>query len=423
MGEETQAKRSGEEERGRRRKRSRFSQSKEELQPAVIPQGLTGEQQEVILVNVRLEEIRKKLVLGDFGQSNPDRSPSPPPEYDRSGVRTNTRDIRIRARLEGERDRLIRETALKNKLFIPPTDWRPQAKRIQYKMMLPQEENPDINFIGLIIGPRGHSLKRMEAECGAKVSIRGKGAIKEGKKNQNDNTASEPLHCIITGETQEQIDLTVARILRLTKAKAEDIEMHKREQLRELATLNGTLRDADMNDGPSGTNILAPKLPSRELDAEYANFMSDIEGSGAKSSSTISAAPWSSGTSNPSAPEPPVVTDRHSAAPWLRGTGTNLAVAPREEPQAPAPITSSTVAPWLKQGSAAAAPPPTLPAQFAAPPAGGAYPYPYYPQAGAYPPQYAAPGQPPLPPSQPADMTAHYAQAAQPPQPPPPSYY
>lgn len=30
--------------------------------------------------------------------------------------------------------------------------------------MIPQEEHPDINFVGLLIGPRGNTLKSMEKE-------------------------------------------------------------------------------------------------------------------------------------------------------------------------------------------------------------------------------------------------------------------
>ncbi len=32
--------------------------------------------------------------------------------------------------------------------------------------MLPQEDYSDVNFIGLIIGPRGHTLKMLEKEVG-----------------------------------------------------------------------------------------------------------------------------------------------------------------------------------------------------------------------------------------------------------------
>lgn len=30
--------------------------------------------------------------------------------------------------------------------------------------MIPQEDHPDVNFVGLIIGPRGNTLKALEKE-------------------------------------------------------------------------------------------------------------------------------------------------------------------------------------------------------------------------------------------------------------------
>jgi splicing factor 1 len=30
--------------------------------------------------------------------------------------------------------------------------------------MIPQEEHPDINFVGLLIGPRGNTLKNLEKD-------------------------------------------------------------------------------------------------------------------------------------------------------------------------------------------------------------------------------------------------------------------
>jgi len=36
--------------------------------------------------------------------------------------------------------------------------------RVNDKVMIPQEEHPDINFVGLLIGPRGNTLKTLERE-------------------------------------------------------------------------------------------------------------------------------------------------------------------------------------------------------------------------------------------------------------------
>jgi hypothetical protein len=41
--------------------------------------------------------------------------------------------------------------------------------RVSDKVMIPQDLHPEINFVGLLIGPRGNTLKMMEKETGAKV--------------------------------------------------------------------------------------------------------------------------------------------------------------------------------------------------------------------------------------------------------------
>ncbi len=49
----------------------------------------------------------------------------------------------------------------------------------------------------------------MEKETGCKISIRGKGSVKEGKtRKQNENRGDEndPLHVLIQGDSQEQVD-------------------------------------------------------------------------------------------------------------------------------------------------------------------------------------------------------------------------
>ena len=58
---------------------------------------------------------------------------------------------------------------------------RPPVIKVSDKVMIPQEQHPDINFVGLLIGPRGNTLKSMEKDTGAKIIIRGKGSVKEGK--------------------------------------------------------------------------------------------------------------------------------------------------------------------------------------------------------------------------------------------------
>ena len=49
------------------------------------------------------------------------------------------------------------------------------------QVYIPQKDYPGYNFIGLIIGPRGNTQKRMQKETNTKIAIRGKGQCKGGR--------------------------------------------------------------------------------------------------------------------------------------------------------------------------------------------------------------------------------------------------
>lgn len=76
------------------------------------------------------------------------------------------------------------------------------------------KEFPEINFFGLLVGPRGNSLKKMEKESGAKISIRGKGSVKEGKGRPDAyaDDAEEDLHCLVMGDSQDKVNHCVRLI-------------------------------------------------------------------------------------------------------------------------------------------------------------------------------------------------------------------
>lgn len=142
------------------------------------------------------------------------RSPSPEPVYDANGKRVNTREARYKKKLEDERHKLI-EIALKTiPNFRPPIDYKRPTK-LQEKVYIPSKEFPDINFIGQLIGPRGNTLKGMEADSGAKISIRGRGSVKEGKSRTDaaSNAAQEEdLHCLVTADSEDKVKKAVKLI-------------------------------------------------------------------------------------------------------------------------------------------------------------------------------------------------------------------
>lgn len=201
------------------------------------------------------------------------RSPSPPPTYDSHGRRTNTREVRYRKKLEDERMRLVERQMKLDPNFRAPAEYlmakRQSSGRPTDKVYIPVKEFPEINFFGLLVGPRGNSLKKMERESGARISIRGKGSVKEGKgkPGHREEDETDELHCLISAESEEKVQNCVKLInsvietvrsrsfpralqpatdtVRHPQAASvpEGQNDHKRNQLRELAALNGTLRD------------------------------------------------------------------------------------------------------------------------------------------------------------------------------------
>ncbi|KAK9471595.1 uncharacterized protein V1510DRAFT_419736 [Dipodascopsis tothii] len=213
-----------------------------------ITGSMTPEQVEAYVLTLRIEEISQKLRIGDIIPKDSERSPSPPPQYDANGKRINTREFRYRKKLEDERHRLVEKATKTIPDYKPPVDYRRPLKT-QEKVFVPVNEHPEINFIGQLIGPRGNTLKKMETESGARIAIRGKGSVKEGKGRSDaayTSSLEEDLHCLVIADTEEKVQKAIDLINKVIKAAASIPEGQnelKRNQLRELAALNGTLRD------------------------------------------------------------------------------------------------------------------------------------------------------------------------------------
>ncbi|KAH9418462.1 Splicing factor 1 [Dermatophagoides pteronyssinus] len=248
----------------KRKRKSRFSDEQEKVfipgLPTIIPSTLNKQQEEIYILQLQIETLTRRLLTGDLGiPENPDeRSPSPEPVYNTEGKRLNTREYRTRKKLEDDRHSLVLKMMELNPTYKPPGDYKPPQTKINEKVLIPQEEYPDINFVGLIIGPRGNTLKGMERDTGAKIIIRGKGSVKEGKLARKDGQPlpgeDEPLHAFVTGPTQESVMKAVQKINEVIKKGIElpeNMNELRRSQLRELALLNGTLRE---NDGPRCSN-------------------------------------------------------------------------------------------------------------------------------------------------------------------------
>ncbi|TKS65134.1 Protein quaking [Collichthys lucidus] len=120
--------------------------------------------------------------------------------------------------------------------------------QLQEKLYVPTKEHPDFNFVGRILGPRGLTAKQLEAETGCKIMVRGRGSMRDRKKNRgkpNWEHLNEDLHVLITVEdAQNRAEIKLKRAMeevnKLLVPAAEGEDSLKKMQLMELAILNGT---------------------------------------------------------------------------------------------------------------------------------------------------------------------------------------
>ncbi|XP_057765368.1 KH domain-containing protein At5g56140 isoform X2 [Salvia miltiorrhiza] len=130
---------------------------------------------------------------------------------------------------------------------------------------IPVDQYPNYNFVGRLLGPRGNSLKRVEATTECRVLIRGRGSIKDPTREEmmrgkpGYEHLNEPLHILV--EAELPVEIIDARLMQsreiledLLKPMDESQDYYKKQQLRELALLNGTLRD----DGSQMSGSVSP---------------------------------------------------------------------------------------------------------------------------------------------------------------------
>merc|ERR1712012_570590 len=152
------------------------------------------------------------------------------------------------------------------------------------KVYVPVKEHPDFNFVGRILGPRGLTAKQLEQETGCKVMVRGKGSMRDKKKEEqnrgkpNWEHLNDELHVLITVEDTEnratlKLERAVDEVKKLLTVSEGEDELKKR-QLMELAIINGTYRDSNSKNSSPGLDT-TPRLqmantsvPSAALQAQ-----------------------------------------------------------------------------------------------------------------------------------------------------------
>lgn len=121
----------------------------------------------------------------------------------------------------------------------------------------------------------------METESQAKIAIRGKGSVKEGKGRSDaahTSNQEEDLHCLIMADTEEKVNKAkklIHNVIETAASIPEGQNELKRNQLRELAALNGTLRDDENQACQNCESIVSLRLGETNL-SRWANWPSQI---------------------------------------------------------------------------------------------------------------------------------------------------
>lgn len=228
---------------GGKRKRKRFAPVEEKTYnplPFVdLPIGLSVTEVDQFLREQRLDDLSDKLKRADLELGDPDiRPPSPPPAYDKMGAKTNSRETRVKASMQREYHRLISTMIKRLEGYVPPADYKPP--KIIRRVEIPQEHYPDINFTGMILGPRGLNHKRLEDESGCQISIRGRGTRGQAAENQTEEELQMPLHVCLISDDEEKLLIGIKLIEPIVDPLHPDHEKERLKGLEQLAIITGT---------------------------------------------------------------------------------------------------------------------------------------------------------------------------------------
>ena len=123
--------------------------------------------------------------------------------------------------------------------------------RKKKKVYVPVAEHPDVNFSGILIGPKGSTIKHLQEISGAIIKLKGKGLPKkDGQSIDADD--EDDLHVSIEG-TDEQIDRAMVEVEKILFNPQEAMKL-KASQLHDLAEMSAASGSRQLESHNSGIN-------------------------------------------------------------------------------------------------------------------------------------------------------------------------
>ncbi|TBU08145.1 splicing factor 1-like protein [Hamiltosporidium magnivora] len=170
------------------------------------------------------------------------------------------------------RNKILSLLKIHNPSYRMPTEYK-DGSRYSKLVYIPSMEYPNINFVGMMLGPKGSTFKAIETFCNVKMNI--KGTYKEpneikpstkrnldtknlnkkyiqpnknGTKLADENVYNEtdPLYCIVYGDTLHSVEMGVLVLENLIESAIDIPEMEnnlKVEQLKELRSEKSTEKE------------------------------------------------------------------------------------------------------------------------------------------------------------------------------------
>jgi splicing factor 1 len=124
-----------------------------------------------------------------------------------------------------------------------PATFRPGIKEL--KIFIPQTASVSSNFVGMVLGPRGLTHKKLESQTGAKITIRSRDAQKKMKISPDSRShyvlgLDEEAHIHIASSSWNNVDKAAQLVEPLLTNIQEEKNITKRAQMMKLASISGS---------------------------------------------------------------------------------------------------------------------------------------------------------------------------------------
>uniref|UniRef100_A0A4W5JD26 KH domain-containing, RNA-binding, signal transduction-associated protein 1 n=1 Tax=Hucho hucho TaxID=62062 RepID=A0A4W5JD26_9TELE len=79
--------------------------------------------------------------------------------------------------------------------------------KLKERVLIPVKQYPRFNFVGKILGPQGNTIKRLQEETGAKISVLGKGSMRDKAKEEGLRKGGEAKYAHLSMELHVFIEV------------------------------------------------------------------------------------------------------------------------------------------------------------------------------------------------------------------------